>query len=513
MGASPAIATTEATPDPRGPSARFVVLALVALAALKVVLAAALYDPGWVWLHQDDYCRTLMAWKWAQHPYLYPSDLHWLPLPFYVYGLAAWIRGGEDLHLTFTVVSQAMMILALVPIYDLGRTLFSRRVGLVTAVLYTACAWQTVMSFSALAEPLYYLLMISAACLFVRWWRGGRLAPLAGAMACLAAATLARYEAWVFVGLFDLAGVVRLASRRRAGRPVLTHAVVLLTPWIGPGLWVLANLRVLGVPLEFYGANRHAFYEANYKLTRLQRAVRYPWAFVRLSPPLTALLVLAVARWRAWGLRRATMLAAVAVAHFAILTALYINGSGPSFVDRIVLVHLFLLMPATAAALVAVCDRIRPNGRTWPAVIVALIIAWGALDARDMIVHRRHGDYILQGDEYLRLADYLRATLPHESGDAAVHGHDVSMYVRVLSGMPNRVHDVRAEDVAEVLAAHPIRMLCVPAADMGPWRVAPGIERAFRRAVAPAELTEKRLGNWRILERAAMPTSAPGGAG
>lgn len=476
----------------------WVVLAiLVSLVLVKITTAWALYERGWVWLHQDDYCRALMSLSWAEHPYLYPSDLHWMPLPFWIYGAAAWL--GGDMHRVFIIVSQALMILAMFAMYDLGRVAYSRAVGLIVAGLFAWTTWQSVMSFSLLAEPVYYPAAIAGISFFLRWMRTGGRGALAASSILLMMAALTRYEAWLLIVIVNGIALMRLVRARPPGRVVVITIVLLAIAWIGPGWWIVLNLRVHGVPLAFYSANREAFHDALYELTPAQRIGRYPFAFVMLSPMLSGLLLAAAAKWRTLGLRGSRPLVLVAVGHLFVLTALYASGSGPSFVERIVLLQLFLLMPIAAAALASVWMLARPWAKPAVVAFVVLFAAVESYRAREIIASRRCSDYRLMGDEYLRLADYLREDLLTNGGDVALCAHDYGHMVRFLSGYPWRVHEVHARNVAETLAHHPVRLLCLPARTMGDWRADERVETAYRNAVRNP-LNESRLGNWRLLK-------------
>lgn len=498
--------------------AAVVVWTLLGLAAAKVVLAVALYDPAWIWLHQDDYCRALMAQAWGRSPYLCPSDLHWLPLPFYVYGLASRIDVQEQ-QLLFVVVSQLLAALTLVPVYRLGRAFFSRAAGLLAAGLYTFTAWQIVMSFSVLAEPVYYFVTLLGLWCFARWWTTARLGSLAGAAVFLGLAALTRYEAWLLLVFVNVLVGVRLWRARPPRREAVAVIALALAPWLIPALWIFANLRMHGVLLAFYSANRQAFTDALYDLTRLQRITRYPTAFAALSVPLTGLLLLALARFRSWGLGRAAVLVVIAVGHLAAMTVLYVTGSGPLFVERIVLFHLLLLIPIGGAALAAAWDARRPIGRTAVVAFVAAFVAWECYRSHDIIASRRHSDYRHMGDDYRTMSELLRAELPTMTGDAAVHCHDSGHYVRFSSGMPFRIHAVTGEDIEQAVTTRNIEMLGVPVADLGAWRVDDRIERVFRAAHGVDAVTETRLGNWRILRvkrGAARPSGdhpSPGASG
>jgi hypothetical protein len=199
-------------------------------------------------------------------------------------------------------------------------------------------------------------------------------------------------------------------------------------------------------------------------------------------------------------LKPAAVIATLALGHLVAMVGLYITGSGPSFVERIVLVHLFLLIPLAGAGL----DMAWNSQRRFVRVLVmgfllsfALSESWRA----GTIISTGHwSDYASTGDDYYAIAQYLSAQLPSTTGDAAVQCHDTGYCVRIASRLPERVHGVSGETIQTVLAQRRIQMLCVPAGNGGPWKVEPNIEQAFRAAHQGEAITESRVGIWRVLD-------------
>lgn len=477
---------------------------LAVLTAGRILIAWLLFDPVRVWLHWDDYCRALFAYDWGQSPFWYPSDVHWLPLPFYLYGLACRVD-PSNLQLCCVIVSQVAASLTLFVIYGIGQLLHSRLAGVVGAGLFTFAAWQTVMSYSGLAEPVYYLLSLAAMWCFLAYWRNGRTSPLLGWAVLMAMAALARYEGWIVIALCEMCLLHRWWRRRDARRGTARVIACAALPWLVPLWWMLINFQVHGVPLQFLEANREAFTEALWELSPLERVLRYPVVLITLSPMLSALLILSGLdrTQRAWA--RCRPLGPIVLIHLGLLVVMYASGSGPSFVHRIVLWHLYAMLPVGAVYLAMVWYR---RSRYVRAVIVLGAVGFaasGVYEARAILDEGRQNDYREVGDEYMVLARYLRETWTASDGRAAVQAHDGARFVHVHSGIPGLIVPVTSDDAIEVLDDQRIRLLCIPSGRFDAWIIDPRIESAFRSAHEGRGITERDLDGWRLLRAADIP--------
>lgn len=494
------------TPVPRTPqdpvwnlSTSRIVLALTAICVLRLAIAVAFYDPPRVWLHADDYCRALMAVYWAEAPYWYPGDLHWLPLPFYVNGLVASI-GPQDARWPFVLVSQAAALLSILGVYAVARAMFSQAAALVAAALHAVTAWVAVMSYAALAEPIYYPLVVWGFAAYLCWWRGARAIHLLAACACLTLAAAARYEAWLFIIILGVTTLWRLVSVRPSWRQIVTALGCLLVAGAVPFAWVVENVRMQGTPLAFYGANRDDFNVALYHLPTIIRVFIYPVAFILLSPIILLITTVAMYKWRPWKWPVTGVLLAIVLSHLVIMTGLYTAGSGPYFVERIVLVHLLLLLPLTGHAMVQAWASRRGAARI---AVAALLLCIGIVEtvrAHRIIAGERYSDYAELSDHYEALVPVLRDELADPRVHLAIHTNDNALFLRFRTGVRDRLHAVTPDSAAELLTAHDIEAIYLPRTNAGHLVPDARIEKTWRDHHASSVIVEHDRGFWRVLE-------------
>jgi hypothetical protein len=64
------------------------IICLGVLLLLRLVIQALLYARGFESMTADEFGRTVLAARWAEHPYLLWGEGPWLPLFMYMHGLA-----------------------------------------------------------------------------------------------------------------------------------------------------------------------------------------------------------------------------------------------------------------------------------------------------------------------------------------------------------------------------------------------------------------------------------------
>ncbi len=476
------------------------ILVLALICALRLIIGAVLYDPPRVWFHADDYCRSIMAINWLKAPFWYPHDLHWLPLPFYLHGLASGLGPSVE-RWPFVLVSQAGMLLSTIGMYVLSRAFFSRLASLIATYLHAVTAWVAVMSYSALAEPVYYPLMIFGFAAYARWWRGTRPIHLFTACLLFTLAAAARYEAWLFIVIVGLVTLGRLVVMRPSLRQTGVIAGCLLLAGAVPLIWVGLNLREHGQLLVFYSANREAFHIAMYYLTPWDRAVHYPERFALLSPLILTVCVIAMFQRQVWHrpYRGVLLLVALALTHLLILSILYYSGSGPSFVERIVLIHLLMLLPLAGCGL----------ARAWRSRFLPIRYASAVVLVAMAFVETTYAHYIIQEQpfsEYRAMCGKYEAlvALLREEGDdgptqVAAQTSDQGYFVRFRTGGRPEIHSVTAENAAELVREKGVLTLYLPTASAGYLEVDPKIEAAWRTAAGTRLVSEREAGFWRVL--------------
>jgi Dolichyl-phosphate-mannose-protein mannosyltransferase len=235
----------------------FVPLSLTALVLAKTVLQLGLYFVGYATYGADDFARSLSADYWL---YYRRFDLGWngwlglygngwLPFSDYLFGLALALH--RDLYLTPRVVNLAISGTAVVAIYLLGRELFNRSVGLVTAALFAFQPWHVWLGMSGMTSDLPSVVLITVfGLLVVRWFRNDEPRHLLFASAVLATANGFRYENWLFSLVLSVAvlviGIVRRKQKRLDMRWVIAGAFSLALINAIPVFWMAASYFVLG---------------------------------------------------------------------------------------------------------------------------------------------------------------------------------------------------------------------------------------------------------------------------
>ena len=141
--------------------------------------------------------------------------------------------------------------IAVVAAYLLGRELFGRTAGLLTAALFAFQPWHVWLGISGMTSDLPSVLLITLFGVFlVRWLQTDALWNLLTAAGFIGVANGFRYENWFFSAVFSLLVAFVALSRWRRGRLTrrwVTVAVcTLIIVNIVPIIWIVSCYLVLG---------------------------------------------------------------------------------------------------------------------------------------------------------------------------------------------------------------------------------------------------------------------------
>ncbi len=235
----------------------FIPLSLTTLVLMKTVLQLGLYFIGYAAYGADDFSRSLSADYWLYYRkldlgwdgWLGLSGSGWLPFSDYLFGLGLALH--RDLYLTPKIVNLALSGIAVSVVYLLGRELFGRTVGFLTAALFAFQPWHVWLGISGMTSDLPSVALIALVGVFlVRWLRTDAPRALLAAAGTLALANGFRYENWIFSAVFSLFVVFSGVSHWKAGRLtrqwviVAVSALTLINAF--PIFWMIASHLVLG---------------------------------------------------------------------------------------------------------------------------------------------------------------------------------------------------------------------------------------------------------------------------
>ena len=145
---------------------------------MKTVLQLGLYLIGYSAYGADDFSRSLNADYWLYYRrfdlgwegWLGLGGSGWLPFPDYLFSLALALH--RDLYLTPKIVNLVISGIAVVVVYLLGRELFGRAVGFLTAALFAFQPWHVWLGISGMTSDLPSVVLIALFGVFlVRWLR------------------------------------------------------------------------------------------------------------------------------------------------------------------------------------------------------------------------------------------------------------------------------------------------------------------------------------------------------
>ncbi|MGI5863720.1 MAG: ArnT family glycosyltransferase [Myxococcales bacterium] len=197
-------------------------LALVTLLLAVFALSRGLVFPFAENLYGDAVVRSELAERWAREPHLITSfqdgAYQFGPLHLYLMGGLLELWPSRE-HAT-RLVSLLASLLMVLPVYRLGRRLFSREAALATGLAMAAWGLHIQASTTAASEAVFLTLFFFALDYLFKGLDEGRLAPLAVAALFTNLFCAVRYDGWLYGPLLGLAvafsGKDRIAGITRA---------------------------------------------------------------------------------------------------------------------------------------------------------------------------------------------------------------------------------------------------------------------------------------------------------
>lgn len=323
----------------------------------------------------DAWARLLIAESWTQHPNQIPSPV-WLPLHFWLLGIAYWVGHSEFSARLLTAILGALTIL---PYYGLLRRVFGSRVALWSGALFATFGFHIAYSLATSSEgPTIFFLVLG----FYGWARfrldEGALWLIPAAIGFIAA-SLCRYEVWVFIALvavFTLdfsRGLVSVWQNRRAWGQALEFVGI-----AGAGIfgWLIFSWHKWGGPLATakYNAWTARYLQPQHGL--IHRLIAVPGALAVTLDPLVCLLALyGLLHVRAWTDPLKRTLAAVALLMLAL--QIYNSVASNLTMARFTLMYDWLIFPFAIEGLLML-SKFWPTLVTRPAVtgLFAFSLLW-----------------------------------------------------------------------------------------------------------------------------------------
>jgi hypothetical protein len=272
-------------------------LVLAVLCGLKIAVGAWVLHRGFTHVSDDDYARTVIAEQFAHAPRLDPSGTSWLPFPFWIEGSAMAFAGRSlEVARAFAVVVGAACVAA--PYLAMRAAGVTRAAAAIASGIAMALPWSAWLGVATVPEG-WIGALTAAAAIGV-----GVDAARPWSVACLAAASLSRYEAWPACAVAALVCVTYAATAARASNKTprarsaaaAREAAYALVAVLGPALWMAHNAVAHGSATHFLtrvSNFRHAIGAADIPLR--DKLLGYPRSLLTDTPEAVALGVAGIA--------------------------------------------------------------------------------------------------------------------------------------------------------------------------------------------------------------------------
>jgi hypothetical protein len=290
----------------------------LALVLGKLAVGAWVLHQGFSHVSDDDFARTVIAQRFAHAPALDPSGTSWLPVPFWVTGVAM-MAAGRTIGVARAVAAALAAASVAAPYAAMRAAGVARLPALAAAGIAMALPWNAWLGVAAVPEGWFGALVAAAAVAMplprARPW----------AAAALLAASLSRYEAWPACAA--MAGLCAWSAARsaRAARTgdaaaradARRDVACALVAAAGPVAWMAWNAHAHADALHFVArvtTFRQSVGAADVPLTN--KLLGYPRALLRETPEVAvlgaaSLVGLASPAWRARWRWPAVVVAAV----------------------------------------------------------------------------------------------------------------------------------------------------------------------------------------------------------
>lgn len=358
-------------------------LSCIALLVGKLVISGLVLISGFSWLSGDDVFRALFASVWAQRPFFFSAEFGgasplWLPLPFWLVG--SLLKIWHDLWLAPLVVNLFSMLVALFFLSRIGTLLYDRRTGLLGAALIAILPWNTWLSLSATAEPLYQGLLFAGLYHFLQWFQTEERRHLWLASSSLLLAGMTRPEGWAFAGMYSLWVLATSPSTQdsQVGWAERGAAGILACSFCP--VWLGLNYASYGDPLHFLAVSRGVVSASPLQLESISlRLLQFPLILFGTSPTLTTVLLCALPwTWKRWRTETQAYQAYLAIVGgvFCLLVLAGGGGLGTTYApQRYVLTFLSLFSPVVASFILHIHRQ--GNLRSWLATGVLITFFLG----------------------------------------------------------------------------------------------------------------------------------------
>ena len=272
------------------------VLMLSFLLAIKISFQLLILNSGFRWLSADDFCRTVISYKWMQEPKIYSGV--WLSPHFWLVG--SFMHIFKDLFTAAVTVNFIFSFFTLIYFYRITNLCFSKLTAFYSSLIFCVFPFQVWLSVSGLPESVFFFWIIAGIYYFIKWKQSqlrknnselissGNYSFLILSSVCIALSNCFRYEGWLFSVVLLFLSFERLYSEKKLSKALITEILISLISFTTIIWWLLLNKSDHGDAFYFAKETTKIFSDLN-GAGAIQRFIQYP-TFIFYIAPFTTVL-------------------------------------------------------------------------------------------------------------------------------------------------------------------------------------------------------------------------------
>jgi 4-amino-4-deoxy-L-arabinose transferase-like glycosyltransferase len=265
---------------------RFAVIGSLIL--FKLAFQLIIIQSGLRWLTADDYSRTVISWDWLQNPRIYSGV--WLSPHFWLNGIFMWLF--KDLTLGPVIANTFFSVLTLVYLYLLFEKIFTKKIAVISVLIYCVFPFQVWLSASGMPESVFFFFVTACIYYLVVWYQHiyekNSWIYLIAAAVSINFANLLRYEGWFFTLAFIILAAVLSYTRFKLNKKILINISYSLISILSILWWLYLNNRDYNDPF-FFIKETTKIYAGLSNAGFFQRFIQYPFFIFYIAPLTTAL--------------------------------------------------------------------------------------------------------------------------------------------------------------------------------------------------------------------------------
>jgi hypothetical protein len=255
-------------------------LLIVSLLIIKILFQAIILSSGYRWLSADDYCRTIKAYEWLQHPEI--SAGVWLSPHFWLVGF--FMMFIKNLFWASLTVNFIFSFFTLIYFFKAVEISFNKFIAYFSTLIFCFFPFQVWLSLSGLPESIFFFFVTAGIYYFLKWKKSNGVSSyLILSAISFALCNCFRYEGWLFSFTFVLLVALEFFKDKKLSKEFIKNILIAGISGVTIVWWLIQNY-VDHKDVMFFAKETTKIFEQYDHSSFFQRLVQYPTFILYIAP-------------------------------------------------------------------------------------------------------------------------------------------------------------------------------------------------------------------------------------